>query len=143
MRPVFISKILYQLLDDVVMNEINGVTYNRTDTSVLHIFLKDTSFRSLTKNEFIGFTEFLCIKFHLSWFFYYYILFIVLFIFIFKLIPEDFLVYLWDLVSYHWLKFYIFSQYDRIMYTKEKLIDTISCLRWWVMYIIKRFVITF
>lgn len=31
-----------------------------TNTAVLHVFLQDASFRSFTKTEFIGFTEFLC-----------------------------------------------------------------------------------
>lgn len=30
------------------------------NTAILHVFLQDASFRSFTKTEFIGFTEFLC-----------------------------------------------------------------------------------
>uniref|UniRef100_A0A336MC11 CSON014572 protein n=1 Tax=Culicoides sonorensis TaxID=179676 RepID=A0A336MC11_CULSO len=50
------------LSNDMVPDEQRRL-YVRNNTAILHVYLKDTSFRSFTKTEFIGFTEFLCKKF--------------------------------------------------------------------------------
>lgn len=45
--------------NSVVEMNISDLEY-RENLAVLHVFFKEASFRSYTKSEFIGFTEFLC-----------------------------------------------------------------------------------
>lgn len=44
------------------MFQQGAVELDTKNTAILHVFLQDASFRSFTKTEFIGFTEFLCKK---------------------------------------------------------------------------------